>query len=112
MHKLQEIGRRKRTEFLEDTKIVESKDDINLLSVWLNIPKIQTDLLYRGSRDGFTSAKFHELCDDQGATLTIVKSEMGFVFGGFSSVSWIPNGQYYPDDKAFLFSLVFQTKLD
>jgi len=64
-------------------------------------------LLFRGTRDGFSSAKFHELCDDQGSTLVIIKSEVGFIFGGYSSNSWIPNGQHYPDEKTFLFNLSY-----
>ena len=64
LEQLKQIGRRKKTEFLEGTKLVESKEDKNLLSVWINEPNVQTDLLYRGTTDGFTAAKFHELCDD------------------------------------------------
>lgn len=62
--KIKELGRRKKTEFLEGCNMLESKDDINLIKIWINMPNVQTDLLYRGTRDGFTSAKFHELCDD------------------------------------------------
>jgi hypothetical protein len=91
LQKIKELGRRKKTEFLEETKLLESRDDISLLKVWINLPNVQTDLLYRGTRDGFTCAKFHELCDDQGATVVIIKSEVGFVFGGYTAISWIPN---------------------
>lgn len=92
--------------------MLDSKDDINLIKIWINLPNVQTDLLYRGTRDGFSSAKFHELCDDQGSTVVIIKSEVGFVFGGYTSISWIPNAQYLADDKTFLFSLTYMTKLD
>jgi hypothetical protein len=112
LEQLKTMGRRKKTEFLEGTKLVESKEEKALLNVWINMPNVQTDLLYRATADGFTAAKFHELCDDQGATLVLIKSEVGFVFGGYTSISWVPNGQYYPDDKNFLFSLTYMMKLD
>eukprot|EP00732_Lithocolla_globosa_P005638 Lithocolla_globosa_v1_NODE_5961_length_1157_cov_15.433757.p1 type:complete len:359 gc:universal NODE_5961_length_1157_cov_15.433757:1131-55(-) len=64
-------------------------------------------LLYRGSRDGFEATQFHSKCDHQGPTCTIIKSEGGWVFGGYASVSW--NGSangFLPDEKASLFSLI------
>ena len=60
--------------------------------------KFQTKLLFRGSKDGFTSAKFHSLCDNKGPTLVLVKSRLGYYFGGYSSTSWrkiIQFGQYH-----------------
>lgn len=46
-------------------------------------------LLYRGSDDGFIASKFHELCDEKGSTLTIIKSD-GYdrIFGGFTDIPW------------------------
>ena len=31
-------------------------------------------LIYKGSRDGWTMRKFHEMCDEKGPTLTIMKT--------------------------------------
>jgi hypothetical protein len=45
---------------------------------------VTLSLLYRGSRDGFRGADFHAKCDDKGATVTIVKSTEGRIFGGYS----------------------------
>ena len=50
-------------------------------------------LLMRGTEDGFTSEKFHRLCDNMGPTLTVIKSENSEfgtdqIFGGFTTVSW------------------------
>lgn len=36
---------------------------------------IEMNLVWRGSRDGFTAAKFHGLCDKIGPTLTLIQSE-------------------------------------
>ena len=47
---------------------------------WLpsaSVPK----LLYRASRDGWNASDFHRTCDGKGATLTVVKSSDGYIFG-------------------------------
>jgi hypothetical protein len=45
-------------------------------------------LLYRGTRDGFSSADFHRHCDRQGGTLTLIRSHTGAVFGGYTRIPW------------------------
>jgi len=49
---------------LDGSKILESRMDADLIAIWTDVKEIQSDLLYRGTRDGFTASKFHELCDD------------------------------------------------
>ena len=45
------------------------------------LPKHQkVELLYRGSRDCFSSIEFHNRCDNKGKTLTIYKTEYGNIF--------------------------------
>ena len=63
------------------------------------------NLLYRGSRDGWSEDDFHRLCDNQGPTVTLVKSSAGRVSGGFTSISWTSDGGYKTDSKALLFSV-------
>ncbi len=63
------------------------------------------NLLYRGSRDGFESYKFHEKCDNISNTLVIIKSENGNVFGGYTEQSWSGH-QFKFDPHAFIFSLI------
>ena len=41
-------------------------------------------LLYRGSKHGWEASKFHELCDEKGPTITVMRSKAGRVFGGFT----------------------------
>ena len=62
-------------------------------------------LLYRGTRDGFTSDAFHAKCDGIENTVTIIKSNLDHVFGGFTSAKWNLNSLFISDSKAFLFSL-------
>ncbi|CAM4841955.1 unnamed protein product [Rotaria magnacalcarata] len=64
------------------------------------------DLIYRGSRDGFDSNAFHTRCDNQGSTMTVVRSTNNYLFGGYASVGWTSAyGAYINDPRAFLFTL-------
>lgn len=38
--------------------------------------------------NGFTAAKFQELCNNKGPTLTVVKSHLNKIFGGYTALSW------------------------
>lgn len=65
------------------------------------------ELLYKASEDGWDASDFHRKCDNQGATLTVMKSSAGKVFGGFASVSWeSKTGNYWTkDEESFIFSI-------
>jgi hypothetical protein len=66
------------------------------------------NLLWRGSRDGFTAQKSHLRCDGCANTLTLISDTKGNVFGGFTPVKWeFLNGQLKGDDslRSFLFTL-------
>ena len=81
-----------------DSKILEHNNNYeNYLIQWLEKPnnnnlskaKIKDiKLLYRGSRDGFTSQSFHYKCDNKGETLTIIKSNDNYIFGGYTEINW------------------------
>ena len=45
-------------------------------------------LLYRVLRDGWDASDFHRMCDGKGATVTVVKSSDGYIFGGYTDVAW------------------------
>ena len=45
-------------------------------------------MLFRGTKHGFRAETFHQLCDDQGATLSIIKPDVGRVFGLFTDIPW------------------------
>jgi hypothetical protein len=65
-------------------------------------------LLYRGSRDGFRASNFHEKCDNQTNTLTLIETTKGFIFGGFTPIAWESASGIFKLDssgKSFLFSL-------
>ena len=101
---------------LPDSKIVKAKEDIVLLHKWVSEQtntKVTFKLLWQGSRDGYTAAAFHNKCNNQGATLTVIVSDKGNVFGGYTKESWgySPSGGTYKyDSTAFVYSLTHKTK--
>jgi hypothetical protein len=62
-------------------------------------------LLYRATRDGSAAANFHSCCNNKGATLVVIQSRTGHIFGGYNSVGWRSAGGYAKDPCAFLFTL-------
>jgi len=63
-------------------------------------------LLFRGSRDGFNAAAFHQKCDYKPKTFTIIKaSNYKNIFGGYFEGEWAPIGNYV-SQPSWLFSLV------
>jgi hypothetical protein len=64
-------------------------------------------LLYRASRDGFASADFHRCCNGHPNTVTVARSTLGHIFGGYTPVAWASRGGYVADPsmQSFLFTL-------
>jgi len=61
--------------------------------------------LYVATKDGDTAAQFHKLCDDQGATVVIVLTTTGTMFGGYSSHEWGGGTSWHTSKTNFLFRL-------
>ena len=58
------------------------------------------ELLYRGTRDGKSCKDFHNKCDNKGP-----KSEKGYIFGGYSPISWKSSGIWKNHNDSFIFTL-------
>lgn len=87
--------------------------DFNQLRKWLDKEwaKKKFKLIFKGSKDGMTSSKFHELCDNKGPTITVIKSKTyDKVFGGFMDQAWTSRGGYINSQKTFLFSMTLKAK--
>ncbi|CAB4436721.1 unnamed protein product [Rhizophagus irregularis] len=101
-----------------DSKIV-NLNIVSLISRWID--KIDTKskyayarelylpyefkLLLRGSRDGFTPKKFHELCDDKLYTVTFDKiKETEEIIGGYNPLVWKSSGGYVKIKDSFIYS--------
>jgi len=76
---------------------------IKYIIEWTGSQKME--LLYRGTRDGMTSQKFHEKCDNQGKTLTLYKNDKDHIFGGYASIPWSNEGQWKNAPESFIFTL-------
>ena len=99
-----------------DSKIINDKGQSSLLNLlydtlkgkedYKNIKSMDTKLLYRASENSYLASKFHELCNNKGATITIARSDKDYVFGGFTSQSWEDkNAKNSTDPNAFLFAI-------
>ncbi len=94
------------------SKIITFKQDsdfFNLLSTQLSIVS-EFKLLFRASEHAFSITKFHQLCDGFGATITIIKSNFGHIFGAYtqeiyhpSKIKSHPDFGYITDKNAFIF---------
>jgi hypothetical protein len=79
-----------------DSKIITSQH-AELISKWIDRLEItdmiknsyEFKLILRGSRDGFTSKKFHEICNNKFHTVSIIKVKgSNEILGGYNPVEW------------------------
>ena len=63
------------------------------------------ELLYRGTRDGMSGEAFHNKCNNKGPTISIIKSDKGYIFGGYTSINWATYGGYREAPDSFIFTL-------
>ena len=63
------------------------------------------NLIYIGTQDGFDAAVFHNRANNQGPTMTIIRSTGGCIFGGYASQAWTSAGNYTNAANSFLFLL-------
>jgi hypothetical protein len=82
-----------------------NREQWKMLLEWCGLGPKDWKLCFRASKDGFSASAFHSKCDNKGPTLTVVKSRHGFLFGGYTSISWTSRRGYAWDSNAFLFSL-------
>ena len=61
------------------------------------------NLIFQASKDGYLAKDFHSKCDNKGATIIIIKSDHGNIFGGYTSIPWSDGREWKRDDNAFLF---------
>ena len=90
-----------------DSRIVQDASHKEALGRWLAEEGQggQPQLLYRASEHGWGGAQFHAQCDNQGPTLTVIKSTGGYIFGGYADQAWNSSNNWQASPKAFLFAL-------
>jgi len=64
-------------------------------------------LIYRASEHGFDAADFHRCCDSFAPTVSIIQTDFGNIFGGFTTIAWSSATLRadQADPTAFLFTL-------
>ena len=106
-------------------KIITNKH-ADLISRWID--KVDTSensstsyefrLILRGSRDGFIVKKFHEICDNQSHTVSIIKvKDSNEILGGYNPIEWTSKGFYNKDrfgitKDSFIFSFKDEKNID
>ena len=97
---------------LNYSKIIDNKEYIDLIKNWIN-PNgniIISELLYRLSDNGEKVSKFHELCDNQGPTLTLFHVNDENKVGIYTPSSWKSKSIKKTDADTFIFNLNKKTK--
>ncbi|GET65720.1 carbohydrate-binding module family 13 protein [Rhizophagus irregularis DAOM 181602=DAOM 197198] len=95
-----------------DSKII-TPQHVELISKWIDRLEITDEikntyefkLLLRGSHDGFSPKKFHEICDNQSHTVTIIKVKNSKeILGGYNPSEWKSDGSNCTTKDSFIFS--------
>ena len=62
-------------------------------------------LILRGTRDGFTPKKFHEICDNKLHTVSIIKiKDSNEILGGYNPIEWRSGHGWGNTKDSFIFS--------
>ncbi len=96
--KISQLCLKNPSELLPNTHLVNQQYDSKLRE-WLG-NDYQWKLLYRASEHEYSATSFHECCDDKGPTLVIIKSSGGWIFGGYTTQSWIV---VHPDERGSIY---------
>jgi hypothetical protein len=95
--------------FINDSIIVKNSKDLEFLKSCFPISG-RSDLVYRGTRDGFKGEDFHKKIGGKGFLLMIFKTTLGKVFGGYTQVAWPIDTKDLKDDNAFMYSITHKEK--
>jgi len=88
-----------------------TKEHKKQLEIWIGKGKRNFELIFSLTKDGGTAQAFHDKCDNQGPTVTVVYNDHNSIYGGYASQSWKSNdSENVTDSEAFLYQLVFSGK--
>ena len=112
MEKIKIFGELYNCENWIESNIITSSENKDILKNLIFPDKsINSKLLYRLSKNGSTISNFHNLCDNIGPNLSIIKIRKNSNtssynrFGGFTSLNWECSKKIKTDETAFIFSL-------
>ena len=86
----------------DESYILSQKEALQLVKM---TDASEVKLLYRATVDGFSSRAFHSKCDGKGKTITIIRNDLDYVFGGYTSAKWMSDDKAIEDSSAFIFGL-------
>lgn len=73
--------------YLVGSNIIMDTKYNDVLKEWIGDYKMK--MIYRASENEFSAKSFHEKCDSiSGPTLVLIRSTDGWLFGGFTTMSW------------------------
>ena len=94
-------------DFIDDEKIFTSNiinhKEEQLIKSWFNTKILSAELIYDTTRDGDSIDDFKNKCFGQFPTLVIIRTDMGFMLGGYATTAWKENGPI-TDYNSFVFS--------
>ena len=85
-----------------NSNIIKHKEE-QIIKSWLNTKIISAELLYDTSIDGDSIEDFKKKCFGQNPTLILIKTDMGFLLGGYATTAWKEGGPI-TDYNSFVFS--------
>ena len=88
-----------------DSDIIKTFNEYQFLINKFQNNHIDFNLIYKATRDSDQAIIFHEKCDNIKDTLTLVETEEGKRFGGFTTQKWEGDNVDKKDDDSFIFSL-------
>ncbi|CDW85683.1 UNKNOWN [Stylonychia lemnae] len=92
------------TKLCSDSKILKG-NGLDFIKSNLDKKYKNSFICYSATRDGFNNSIFHQYCDEKGPSLLLIKTTNGKIFGGYTSISWTPQGFYEKDGNSFIFSI-------
>jgi hypothetical protein len=88
-----------------DSILIKPDVVTTLFKNWLPSQEFTLKLLYRGSKDGYSGAAFHQKCDNIQHTISMIATNYGKTIGGYSDQTWNATGGYKTSSNSFLFSI-------
>ena len=84
------------------SNIINHKEEA-IIKSWFNTKILSAELIYDTTKDGDSIEDFKNKCFGQFPTLFIIRTDMGFMFGGYATTAWKENGPL-TDYNSFVFS--------
>ena len=94
-------------------RLLKDEKQVELVEKWISPSGFfKCKLIYDAKENGDKVSTFHSLCDNKGATLTIISTNDKKIFGGYLSISFSYIFGWIHDEKAFVFSLNYNEKYE